>query len=128
VVYTTSSPFALIELSHRLRSGEIVGMQLDRNVGGPQVELPMGGLPAPFPLGPATLARTTGCPLVPVFALYRGPRKIEVRYEAPIEVAHTSDRTSDLGRATAAAVAVYERYVRENPEQWFHFFDFWKMG
>ncbi len=127
VVYTTNSPFALIELSHRLRSGGIVGMQLDRNVGGPQLQAPVFGELASFPLAPATLARTTGCPLVPVFAVYHedNPRRITVHYEEPIEVAHTRDRAADLGRATLAAVAVYERYVRRYPEQWFNFFDFW---
>jgi KDO2-lipid IV(A) lauroyltransferase len=130
VVYTTGSPFALIELSHRLRNGEIVGMQLDRNVGGPQLDVELFGKRASFPLGPATLARTTGVPLVPVFAIYdeHDPRRITVHYEEPIEVPHTSDRAGDLARATAAAVAVYERYVRQHPEQWFHFFDFWAPG
>src|SRR5579859_5654928 len=35
IVYTTGSPFALLELQKRLRAGEIVGMQLDRVPGGP---------------------------------------------------------------------------------------------
>jgi KDO2-lipid IV(A) lauroyltransferase len=48
-----------------------------------------------------------------------------VHYEEPIEVPHTRDRAADVGRATAALVAVYERYVRRWPEQWFNFFDFW---
>jgi KDO2-lipid IV(A) lauroyltransferase len=125
VVYTTGSPFALIELQRRLRAGEIVGMQLDRVPGGPHVEVPVFGAPAPFPLGAATLARTSGCPLIPVFAVYTGARQITISYEEPIEVAHTRDRAGDLSRATAAAAAVYERYVRRWPEQWFNFFDFW---
>jgi KDO2-lipid IV(A) lauroyltransferase len=125
VVYTTGSPFALLELQRRLRAGEIVGMQLDRNPGGPHLTLPVFGAPAPFPLGPASLARLSGCPLVPVFAVYTGVRQITVHYEEPIEVPHTRDRAADVHRATAAAVAVYERYVRRWPEQWFNFFDFW---
>jgi len=125
VVYTTSSPFALIGLQKRLREGEIVGMQLDRTPGGPHLDVPVFGAPAPFPLGAATLARTSGCPLIPVFAVYTGVRQITVHYEEPIEVPHTRDRAGDLGRATAAAVAVYQRYVRRWPEQWFNFFDFW---
>jgi KDO2-lipid IV(A) lauroyltransferase len=125
VVYTTGSPFALIELQKRLRQGGIVGMQLDRTPGGPHVEVPVFDQGAPFPIGPATLARTSGCPLIPVFAVYTGVRQITVYYEEPIEVPHTRDRAGDLQRATAAAVAVYQRYVRRWPEQWFNFFDFW---
>ena len=48
-----------------------------------------------------------------------------VRDDDEIEVAHTSDRDADVREATARVVAVYERYVRQYPEQWFNFFDFW---
>ncbi len=45
--------------------------------------------------------------------------------EKPIEVAHTRDRERDAREAMAAAVGVYESYVRRHPEQWFNFHDFW---
>jgi KDO2-lipid IV(A) lauroyltransferase len=125
VVYTTGSPFALIELSQRLRDGEIIGMQLDRNVGGPQMELPLFGAPARFPVGPANLARISRSPLIPVFALYTGVREVTVFYEKPIEVPHSRDRNADVRVAMSEAVRIYETYVRQWPEQWFNFFDFW---
>jgi KDO2-lipid IV(A) lauroyltransferase len=127
VVYTTNSTFSLIELANCLRRGEVVGMQLDRSVGGPQLDVPLFGVPAPFPLSLATLARTSGCPLIPVFAAYTdgARRRITVHYGEPIEVPYTRDRRNDLGEATHRAVAVYERFVRRFPEQWFNFFDFW---
>jgi len=37
--------------------------QMDRVAGSPHVRVPFCGEPAPFPLGPATLARATGTPL-----------------------------------------------------------------
>jgi KDO2-lipid IV(A) lauroyltransferase len=127
IVYTTQSPFSLIELSSRLRRGELVGMQLDRRVGGPEAEVPFFGAAARFPLGAATLARSTGCPIIPLFSLYADERRRTVRvcYEAPIEVERTRDRAADLASATARLVAVYERYVRAHPDQWFNFYDFW---
>ena len=82
--------------------------------------------PAPFPLGPATLARATGTPLLPTFIIADADRtNCTVHVEAPIEVAHTRDRDADVREATERVVAVYERYVRTYPEQWFNFFDFW---
>jgi KDO2-lipid IV(A) lauroyltransferase len=130
IVYTTRSPYALLELAARLRQREIVGMQLDRHLGGPQVEVPFCGASAPFPLGPATLARTSGCPLVPVFSLYtdRRRRQVTVFYDEPIEVPHTCDRQADLQIATVHLASVYERYVRRYPDQWFNFYDFWRSG
>jgi KDO2-lipid IV(A) lauroyltransferase len=126
IVYTTSSPFASIELAAILRRGELVGMQLDRHLGGAHVLLPFCGRPAPFPTGPATLARATGSPLLPVFVLADKNRKrCSVVVERPIEVAHTRDRDADVVAATAQVIEVYERYVRQYPEQWFNFHDFW---
>jgi lauroyl/myristoyl acyltransferase len=126
IVYTTSSPFATLELASVLRRGELVGMQMDRFSGGPHVMLPFCGQPAPFPLGPATLARATGAPLLPTVIIADADRThCTFHVEAPIEVPRTRDRTRDVRVATEQAVAVYERYVRQHPEQWFNFYDFW---
>jgi lauroyl/myristoyl acyltransferase len=126
IVYTTSSPFATLELASVLRKGELVGMQMDRVQGGPHVLVPFFGRPAPFPLGPATLARATGAPILPTFIVAGADRTSCTFYvEEPIEVRRTRDRDADVREATARMVAVYERYVRLHPEQWFNFFDFW---
>jgi KDO2-lipid IV(A) lauroyltransferase len=126
IVYTTASPFASIELANILRRGEMVGMQIDRHLGGAHVMLPFCGRPAPFPIGPATLARATSCPLLPVFVIaHPDRRKCTVSVEPPIEVSRTANRDADARQAMAKVVAVYERYVRAYPEQWFNFHDFW---
>jgi KDO2-lipid IV(A) lauroyltransferase len=126
IVYTTSSPFALLELAATLRRGEFVGMQLDRHLGGAHALLPFCGRPAPFPLGPATLARATNCPLVPIFVTAEPDRHhCRVIVEEPIEVARTRDREADAREAMTRVVAVYERYVQRYPNQWFNFYDFW---
>jgi KDO2-lipid IV(A) lauroyltransferase len=126
IVYTTSSPFASIELAAILKRGEFVGMQLDRHLGGAHARFPFCGRPAPFPLGPATLARATGCPLVPVFVVSERDRgRCRVIVEPPIEVQRTRDREADAREAMARVVEVYESFVRRYPEQWFNFYDFW---
>jgi KDO2-lipid IV(A) lauroyltransferase len=127
IVYTTRSPFALLELSKVLRQGEIVGMQLDRTLGSAHVMVPFFGKPAPFPTGPAMLARTSRCPIVPLFSVWpdNDRKRITVFYEPGIEVPHTKDRERDLYEGTERLVKVYEKYVRLYPEQWFNFYDFW---
>jgi KDO2-lipid IV(A) lauroyltransferase len=126
IVYTTRSPFSTLELANVLRRGELVGMQMDRCAGSPHVLVPFCGRPAPFPLGPATLARATGAPLLPTFIIADAERRrCTFHVEAPIEVGRTRDRDADVREATERVVAVYERYVRTYPEQWFNFFDFW---
>ena len=127
IIYTTQSPFASLQLAKVLREGAILGMQIDRNIGGQSVELPFCGVPVAFPLGPAMLARVTGAPIVPHFFLLDdidGERRIVHSIEPPIHVAHTRDRQKDVHDATVALVAVYERVVRRYATQWYQFYDF----
>jgi KDO2-lipid IV(A) lauroyltransferase len=127
IIYTTGSPFVLLELQKVLRAGEVVGMQFDRQVGAGHLSMPFCGRPASFPIGAVMLARMSGCPIVPVFSVYPdGDRsRVEVHYDKPIEVAHTRDRQRDVNEALAKTTAVYERWVRRYPLQWFNFYDFW---
>ena len=125
VVYTTQSPFASLELAAALRRGEMVAMQLDRHTGGAHLRLPFFGREAAFPLGPATLARATRAPIVPVFMVREGQKGFRLTVEDPIYVEHTRDRDGDLHDATSRMVSVYESYVQRFPFQWFNFHDFW---
>lgn len=125
IVYTTGSPFAGLELAGLLRRGEMVAMQFDRHVGEACALVPFLGEAAPFPLGPATLARATGAPLVPVFMVREGLRGFRVTVENPVEVSRTADRADDIRQATERVVSVYQDYVRRYPYQWFNFHDFW---
>ncbi len=126
IVYTTRSPLALVELARILNQGGLVGMQMDRYMGGAHLMLDFFGKPAPFPTGPALLARATRTPLIPVFVIADGDRRgCRFLVEEPIAVAHTRDRDDDVAQATRQLVRIYEGYVRQYPEQWFNFFDFW---
>jgi KDO2-lipid IV(A) lauroyltransferase len=126
IVYTSRSPLALVELARLVGQGELVGMQLDRHTGGAHTLVDFFGQPAPFPTGPATLARATRAPLIPVFMLARPDRRVcDFFVGEPIIVAQTRDREADVVDATRRLVAIYERYVAAYPEQWFNFFDFW---
>lgn len=127
IVYTTGSPFASLRLAQVLREGAILGMQIDRNIGGQVIELPFFGKKVAFPAGPAMLARLTGASIVPNFFIVENDassRRVVHYIEPQIEVAHTRERERDVYEATAAAVAVYERFVRRYPTQWYHFYDF----
>jgi KDO2-lipid IV(A) lauroyltransferase len=127
IIYTTGSPFVLLELQKVLRRGEVVGMQFDRQVGAGHLSVPFCGRPASFPTGAVMLARLSGRPIVPVFSVYPGGdrSRVEVHYEKPIQVANTRDRERDVREGLGRMVAVYERWVRAYPLQWFNFYDFW---
>lgn len=129
IVYTTESPFSVLKLAAVLREGAIVGMQLDRRLGGHAMPVPFCGQIAWFPTGPATLARATGAPLVPSFFVVEpappGQRRRLSHYlDAAIVVPKTADRSADIAAATHQLVAAYERMVKRFPTQWYQFFDF----
>jgi lauroyl/myristoyl acyltransferase len=129
VIYTTESPFSVLKLASVLREGAIVGMQLDRHLGGHAMAVPFGGQTAWFPTGPATLARATGAPLVPSFFVVepspRGQKRRLSHYlDTAIVVPQTADRKADIAQATQQLVAAYERMVQRFPTQWYQFYDF----
>ena len=128
IIYTTESPFSVLKLAAVLREGAIVGMQLDRHLGGHALALPFCGRTAWFPTGPATLARATGAPLVPSFFVVepspRGQRRLSHYLDAAIFVPRTADRRADIAQATEQLVASYARIVQRFPTQWYQFYDF----
>ncbi len=128
IIYTTETPFAVLRLAKVLREGGVLGMQIDRHLGGQTMELPFCGQTAWFSTGAVMLARATGAPLVPSFFIVEeqaGNRRRVAHYlETPIEVAHTRDRQADIAAAMTKLIAVYERFVLRSPTQWYHFYDF----
>lgn len=107
-----------IRLRDALLADEVVLMQADRVMPG------QSGVPVPFldghmriPVGPVKLARLTGSPLIPVFAVADGEGRIRIVLESPVEVGEAPARgTTDPALARLAVVV--ERYVRRYPDQW----------
>lgn len=130
IIYTTESVFSALSLAQVLREGSIVGMQIDRHLGGNMLALPMCGHTAYFPSGPATLARATGAKLVPSFFVVEPPtapgqkRRLYHFLEPAIEVERTRDRAADVAAATARIAETYGRIVKRYATQWYQFFDF----
>jgi lauroyl/myristoyl acyltransferase len=128
ILYTTESTFSVLNLAKVLREGAVLGLQLDRHLSGQKLEVPFCGTTAWFPSGPVTLARLTGAPLVPNFFLVEPDGRDRLRVvhylEPAIDVEHTDDREADVYSALVRLVAVYERFVRRYPTQWYHFYDF----
>jgi KDO2-lipid IV(A) lauroyltransferase len=111
-------PRQLVEL---LRSGKTLGILCDlavKQLDGE--ELPFFGLPAMTMTAPAALARAAHLPLVPVRCVARGERYV-LSAEEPLHLDRDLARR-DRGAATRELLtrmnAVFERWIRETPEQW----------
>jgi lauroyl/myristoyl acyltransferase len=113
-------------LIRALRAGEMVGLAGDRNFAGKTVNVPVFGSPASLPVGPVSLARRTGCPLL--FAV--GVRESPGRFQAivrSVPVTYSGNAASDDAHNLAAFVGIMEEIVAQFPEQWLAFRPFWKI-
>jgi len=118
---TRRQPAAAVTLLAALRRGELVALQGDRALGTRgDAAAPFFGVPAAFPLGPFVLARAAGAPLVPAFCVLGPDRRYTIRMLPPLRVGAEGEAA-----ALGAWVEILEAAVRENPEQWFNFFDVW---
>jgi len=115
------------ELRGALARGEAAGLVADRDIAGGGVVVPLFGLPASLPIGPAYLALEAGVPLH-VSAARRwkrgGFRGSLVTLPHPPADLPRRARVEALLAATAAA---FEDLVAEAPEQWWTvFFPIWE--
>jgi lauroyl/myristoyl acyltransferase len=114
------------ELRSALARGEAAGLVADRDIAGGGMVVPLFGLPASLPIGPAYLALDAGAPLH-VSAVRRskhgGFRGWLVTLPHPPADLPRRARVEALLAATAAA---FEDLVGEAPEQWWTvFFPIW---
>ncbi len=110
-----------------LRRGEAVGLVADRDIVGGGIAVPLFGLPASLPIGPAFLALEFGAPLH-VAAVFREPGR---RYRGVLTT--LPHPPADLPRRArveallAAEARAFEDLVAIAPEQWWTaFFPIWE--
>lgn len=105
---------------------EYVCFQGDRYVEGSQVlRMDFLGKEASFPSGPYLLASRLGVPVVFYFAM----REKGMRYRFDFVLAHPVKRSKETKpeqELLRQYVAALEPIIRQSPEQWFNYYDFWK--
>lgn len=119
---------SLILVAERLRSGNFVGVLADRNIDGRDMRrIPFLGAPAAFPQGPFRVAMMLQRPVVMMAGVYKGRGRYEVRFEllAPAREARPADPQAWLDEIMRRYVSRLEALCREEPYNWFNFYDFW---
>lgn len=117
-----------ISLKEALRADEVVLIQADRVMPGQRgVAVPFMSGHIELPVGPVKLAALSGAPIIPVFAVRRPDRTIQLIIEPAIEVGpdervigHSQPPPSLLKLAR-----VLERLIRDHPEQWLMLHPVW---
>jgi predicted LPLAT superfamily acyltransferase len=114
-------------ISEAFTAGDIVSMPCDRSLGSPKtVECSFLDGKADFPLGPFMLAAQFEAPILAIFVMKERRQTYHI-YVKPVEPAETGGNTRQRAARLATAYArLLEDVVRQYPEQWFNYFEFWK--
>lgn len=105
------------EVFRVLRSGGVIAMALDRDLTGNGEMLPFFGTPASIPVGVVDIAVRTGAAIVPII-LYRNNRRVRAVPHKEIAYDQAAPRDAEVRRVTRELLALFERVIREHPEQW----------
>jgi KDO2-lipid IV(A) lauroyltransferase len=108
-----------------LRENAIVAMQGDRDFSNTGIAIPFFGREAFFPRGPFLVAMATLATVLPAFIVRMPDGRYRAIVEAPLEIERNGDRETALRVNVGRYVEILERYVAENPEQWYCFYPFW---
>lgn len=108
-----------------IRKNHMVALVGDRDFTQKGIVIDFFGKPTHFPEGPAALSLMTGAPIVPGFMLRNPDDSFTLRIEKPIEFSPTGDKAKDLKELITIYKKVFENYIREYPQQWYVFRNFW---
>ena len=113
-------------LNGALAEGEIASVPGDRVFGSQKtVECLFFGQMAKFPAGPFVLAHKRDVPVLTVFVMKTGRRQYKVLLDVLPEPDGVTPQGCVLDLAEAYASRL-EAVVRQYPDQWYNFYDFWK--
>jgi predicted LPLAT superfamily acyltransferase len=127
-VIDADSEGAMIGILAALRRKEIVCIAGDRVLHrGQSTTADFLGAPALFSKGPFLVAAIAQVPLIPIFTLKTGPRQYRFQAWKPFlfDTVGKEGRDKAIGEAISAYAGILEKVVREHPEQWYNFYDFW---
>jgi len=121
-VTTLSQATSPREILRLLQRGQVVGLLADleaRRIHGEF--LPFFGVPALTMTAPAALARAAGLPIVPVRCVREsraGGAPYVLKVEAPLRLDRNLPRHEATIDLASRLNRVFERWIREHPEQW----------
>jgi KDO2-lipid IV(A) lauroyltransferase len=84
------------------------------------------GRPSNLPVGAAYLSITSGAPVIPVFVILEKGRYSTIMEEAIFFRGGHGQHAAAIRSGMEKLVAVFEKYIRAYPDQWYNYYDFWK--
>jgi predicted LPLAT superfamily acyltransferase len=125
MIHTGSDMSHLFEINKALSDGEIVSMPADRLFGASrQMSHTFLGKEATFPAGPFAVATSRSLDVLSVNGMKTQAGRYKI-YVTPLDYDKQAPRQEQTAQLLAAYVAELERIVRQYPEQWYNYFQFW---
>ncbi|MCA9685294.1 MAG: hypothetical protein KC457_24150 [Myxococcales bacterium] len=118
----------ILTVKERIEAGELVAVLGDRlGLNDRAATVDFLGSPARFPTGPYIMASVLRCPIYTVVGVFEPPRGYRLRCELFAERVELPRATREMAlKAYAQRFAAHlEAHVREAPDNWFNFYDFW---
>lgn len=122
-----TSPLAIIEAINALRRNEVLCLLGERDGSSNTIMLDFFGRSTPFPSGAGYLALASGAPVIPVFVPLEGDRYATLMEEPIYFRAGHGQHSQAIYNGMQRLATVFEDYIRRYPDQWYNFFDFWKV-
>lgn len=117
----------IFEINEALKNNELVCMHADRFVeGNKTIETDFLGSPAKFPLGPFLLAAKFKVPVAFVFALKETTFHYHF-FSTEAKDYSMYEKDESVAQMLKGFAKAMEEKVKTYPEQWFNYYDFWKM-
>lgn len=105
-----------LRIMRRLRAGGLVVLQIDSRRGTP-IEQPFLGVPWRVRCGIFEIVRLLDCAVVPMLGLGRG-NGFRIRFEPMLDIESAPSRETFVAANLPRFLAVVERHIIENPEEW----------
>lgn len=122
-----TSPLAIIEAINALRRNELLCLLGERDGSSNTIMLDFFGRSTPFPSGAGYLALASGAPVIPVFVPQEGDRYATLMEEPIYFAGERGQHAQTIHAGMQRLASVFEDYIRRYPDQWYNFFDFWKV-
>ena len=121
-----ASPLAIVEAVNARRRNELLAILGDRDGSSKTIPIDFFGRPTNIPVGAGYLSLVSGAPVIPVFVLLEKGRYATIMEEPIFFRGGHGEHGDAIRSGMARLLAVFERYIREYPDQWYNYYEFWE--
>lgn len=114
-------------LLKKLRIGEALALNGDRDFTYSGMEMNFFGKPALIPKGPAFFSLKTGCPIICTFMIREKDNSFSFFLEKPIYPPTNVASEENIREINKKIVGVLENYIKKHYTQWLMFYQFWSL-